>query len=112
MLERMIFCLDEKQANRVEIYVEKRGKKEDMALLNHYNTVLDQGTYFVNSQRLKQKIEKFSFQHKLNNDIGIQIADLCAYPLISFVRNPDRDNPAFQVIEPKIYTNPKTLKQA
>jgi hypothetical protein len=28
------------------------------------------------------------------------------------VRNPDRDNPAFQVIEPKIYTNPKTLKQA
>ncbi|MDR0859720.1 MAG: DUF3800 domain-containing protein [Candidatus Peribacteria bacterium] len=108
----MIFCLDEKRAINVEICVEKRGKKEDMALLTHYNTVLDQGTYFVNSQRFKEKIEKFSFQSKLHNDIGIQIADLCAYPLISFIRNPDKDNPAFKIIEPKIYINPKTQKQA
>jgi hypothetical protein len=42
MLERMIFCLDEKQADQVEIYVEKRGKKEDGALHSHYNTVIDQ----------------------------------------------------------------------
>jgi hypothetical protein len=66
----------------------------------------------VNSQRFNAKIEKFSFKDKRENDIGIQIADLCAYPLISFVRSPDKDNPAFKIIEPKIYINPKTEKQA
>lgn len=40
----------------MEIYVEKRGKREDMALFNHYNSVLDKGTYFVSSERFKAKV--------------------------------------------------------
>ena len=112
ILERMVFCLNEKKCTSVEIFVEKRWKKEDQALLNHYNTVLDVWTSYVKPERFKSIINDFVFRKKLDNDIGIQIADLCAYPLISYVRDQDRDNPAYKIIEPKIYINPKTQKQS
>lgn len=112
MLERMIFSLNEKWGKSVKIFVEKRWKKEDQALLNHYNTILDIWTSYVNSKRFKSLISDFIFKKKLDNDIGIQIADLCAYPLISYVRYKDKYNPAYKIIEPKIYINPKTNKQS
>lgn len=112
MLERMIFCLNEKRCSSVEIFVERRWRKEDQALLNHYNTVLDVWTSYVKPERFKSLITDFSFKNKLDNDIGIQIADLCAYPLISYVRDQDRNNPAYKIIESKIYINPKTQKQS
>lgn len=112
MLERMVFCLNEKKWTSVEIFVEKRWGKEDQALLNHYNTVLDVWTSYVKPERFKSLIADFVFRKKLDNDIGIQIADLCAYPLISYVRDQDKNNPAYKIIEPKIYINPKTNKQS
>ena len=108
MLERMIFCLNEQKANCVEIIAEKRGKKEDKQLLSHYNTIFDNGTYYVEAKRFQDKITKWDFQDKMHNDIGIQIADLCAYPLISYVRSRDDANPSYKILYPKIYRNPKT----
>ena len=63
-------------------------------------------------ERFKSLIADFAFKDKLDDDIGIQIADLCAYPLISYVRDQDRNNPAYKIIETKIYINPKTQKQS
>ena len=103
-IERLIFCLDEKSASTiVDIKIEKRGKKEDKKLLDQYNTILDRGTYYVSSERLKNRIKKFEFYLKKDNVIGLQIADLCAYPLARHILNSEAPYMPFEVIKDKIY---------
>ena len=88
IIERLIFYLDElnKEAE-VEIIAEKRGAKEDKKLLSQFNSTLDLGTYYVSSDRLKKKIKKFEFKFKKENIVGLQVADLCAYPLARHLLN-------------------------
>jgi len=60
IIERLIFCLDKKGSTSiVDIKIEKRGKKEDQQLLDQYNIILDRGTYFVSSERLKKENRQF-----------------------------------------------------
>jgi len=83
--------------------VEERGKREDKSLVAHFNSIMDLGTYFVKPDRLKAKIKKFSFHNKKKNIIGLQLADLCAYPLARHLLNPEEPYIPFKVIENKIY---------
>lgn len=109
ILERIVFLMDSLGAeNTVHILAEKRGKKEDLHLLSHFNSILDSGTYYVPSDRLKKSINSFHFHHKRENIIGLQIADLCAYPLARHILNPKEPYIPFTVIENKIYSNAKT----
>jgi len=104
IIERLIFCLDKKGNNSVaDVYIEKRGLKEDQQLLNQYNTILDSGTFYVTPGRLKNKIGKFNSFLKRENIIGLQIADLCAYPLARHILSPAEPYPSFEIIKPKIY---------
>lgn len=104
VIERLIFCLDAKGNNSsVDIKIERRGKNEDQQLLDQYNITLDRGTYFVQSERLKNKINKFEFMYKKDNIIGLQIADLCAYPLAKYILFPEEPYIPFEIIKSKIY---------
>ncbi|MCX5885933.1 MAG: DUF3800 domain-containing protein [Proteobacteria bacterium] len=104
ILERLIFYLDKiDKTAKVEIFVEERGKKEDQMLLAHFNSILDRGTFFVQSDRFKSKIRRFSFHSKKDNIIGLQLADLCAYPLARHLLNPKEPYIPFKIIEDKIY---------
>ena len=104
IIERLIFCSDEKRANTtVDIKIEKRGKTEDQQLLNQYNKILDKGTYYVSSERSKNRISNFESFFKKDNIIGLQIADLCAYPLARHILNPKEPYIPFQIIEKKLY---------
>jgi len=76
-------------------------------LLAHFNSVMDRGTYYVSSERLRRKIEKFKFHSKKDNIIGLQITDLCAYPLARYLLNPTEPYIPFQIIREKIYSNDK-----
>jgi hypothetical protein len=102
MLERVIFCIWN-DGHRCDIFVEKRGKKEDKELLEYYNQVNSLWTYYVKSSDMRKCIWKFDFRWKYKNDVWIQLADLCAYPLVSYMRNNREKNPAFEIIKPKIY---------
>jgi len=102
MLERLIFCIQDENWS-VDIFVEKRWKKEDKALLEYYNMLYDKWTYFVKSEDFKNRITSFDFRWKYKNDVWIQIADLCAYPLVWRIRNSKEPNPAFEIIRSKIY---------
>jgi len=106
IIERVIFYLESQKQSDIELFTiaEKRGKKEDAALLKYYNEVLDRGTYFVNSQRIKKYFKSFVFRNKKDNITGLQIADLAAYPISKYVLEPNTANFAFSVLEPKIYT--------
>ena len=108
ILERLIFYL--KKADReakVEIFVEQRGKREDKMLLSHFNAISDLGTYYVTSGEFKTKLSGFGFWGKRDNVIGLQIADLCAYPLARHIINPREPYIPFDVIRDKIYCSPE-----
>jgi hypothetical protein len=104
IIERTIFCLDEIQCKKyLEIIIEKRGKKEDNKLKSHLNDLLENGTGYVSSERLKEMNIKFEFRSKKQNINGLQVADLIAYPIARHVINSKKSNPAFDLIESKIY---------
>jgi hypothetical protein len=108
-MERTVFLLDREQNKHGEdlelfIVAERRGKKEDKALLDYYNELSDRGTYFVNSKRLKSYCKNFQFKDKRDNIVGLQISDLVAYPIARYVLDKDAVNLSFEVIRDKIYT--------
>lgn len=108
VIEQMIFCLNslDKDAT-VDIKLEMRGRKEDNLLASHFNSILDMGTNHVNRDRLKRKHLNFKFFSKRDNVVGLQIADLIAYPLARHLLNPKEPYIPFDVIKDKIYCDSK-----
>jgi len=72
--------------------------------LDYYNELMDRGTYFVSSKKLRGHFKSFQFKKKSEDIIGLQIADLVAYPITRYVLDKKAANPAFEVIKEKIYT--------
>lgn len=106
IIERAIFSLDEvvHTEKQLEIVIEKRGKKEDKKLEEHFQRLLARGTGFVDAERLKAVRTKIIFRDKKENINGLQLADLVAYPIARHVIEPKRANPAFDVLSSKIYS--------
>jgi len=108
IIERLIFYLDASDKNaQVKILAEERGRKEDQMLLSHFNTIADRGTFYITPARLKQKVKGLSFHNKYDNITGLQVADLCAYPLARHLLHPKEPYIPFTIIEKKIYTSKK-----
>lgn len=104
LLERSIFCVDDIGGNPViDVIFEKRGKLEDRNLTKFYNSLRVTGTKWVNAERLCDRIGSFTSRAKKENLIGLQIADLIAYPIARKVLNPTAPSPAFDIIKPSIY---------
>jgi uncharacterized protein with ParB-like and HNH nuclease domain len=87
----------------VEIVIEKRGKKEDKKLEEHFQRLMSRGTSYVSAERLKNLKMKFIFKNKKENINGLQLADLLAYPIARYVMEPYRANPAFDILKNKFY---------
>lgn len=105
IIERAIFYLDDQCFNdkSLEIVIEKRGRKEDKKLEEHFQRLVSRGTGYVSASRLKAYDLKISFKNKKENINGLQLADMVAYPIARHVINPERPNPAFDRVENKIY---------
>jgi hypothetical protein len=58
----------------------------------------------VKSSDFKARIKSFDFRGKRKNDVGIQIADLCAYPMVCKIRSPKEPNLSYDILKDKIYT--------
>jgi len=101
VMERLIHITKNDSVD-VSICIEKRGKKEDSMLPQQYNRIVDRGTWYVDSGVFKEKITEFKFNHKYDNIVGLQAADLCAYPVARFIINPKMPNPAFEVLKDKL----------
>lgn len=101
-----MFYVDDKYPGvgaHIEAILERRGKEEDKALSQDYNDLRENGTYWVSSERMKATIQKLTFVPKTANIIGLQIADLVAYPIACHFLRPDAPNPAFDTIKKNIY---------
>lgn len=105
VLQRSIFCVDDIDRNggKINIIVEKRGKREDAALTAYYNRLRVTGMHYVSRERLAAHIEHFGFSDKKENVFGLQIADLIAYPISRYVLAPEKFNPAFEIVRPNIF---------
>lgn len=111
VLEQLVSRIQSDVTSTVEITIEKRGKKEDSVLLAHYNSVIDRGTLNVSSLVFKQKISGFSMRSKKDNDVGIQIADLCAYPIARHALNSDELYIPFILIKDKLIKSREHILQ-
>lgn len=106
MIERSVFYLDDiNQPNKnLHIIIEKRGKKEDKKLDEHFQRLMSRGTGYISAQRLNDIHLNIHFKNKKENINGLQLADLIAYPTARYVIDPKRANPAFDIVAPKIYS--------
>ncbi len=107
MLERAIFATDNKTNEEINIIIESRGAKEDEQLAKRYSQIYDRGTYFVSDVvRIQKRLpSRAVFKKKSENDIGLQIADLCAYPIARNNLYPNEPYPAYDIVEKKFYKN-------
>ena len=105
IMERVVFYLDSAGKDNIELrtVIERRGKKEDKSLLNYYNQLLDRGTYWVNGERMRKYFKRLDMRWKSENIVGLQVADLVAYPITRHVLNPDGVNLAYDVLKKNIY---------
>lgn len=105
IMERVVFYLDSVGKDNIELrtVIERRGKKEDKSLLDYYNQLLDRGTYWVNGERMRRYFKRFDMRWKSENIVGLQVADLVAYPITRHVLNPDGVNLAYDVLKKNIY---------
>jgi Protein of unknown function (DUF3800) len=90
-------------ATSLDIVIERRGKREDKQLDDHFQRISGKGTGKLTSDEIAAFNPSFSFRDKKENINGLQLADLVAYPVARYVIEPQRANPAFDVLQPKIY---------
>ena len=107
LIERSIFCVDNLTYSNpdITIIVERRGKKEDAKLLNYYNGLRNRGTKWITPERLRSRIGRFEFKYKRDNIIGLQIADLIAYPVTQHILHPERPNRSFDAVKHNIFSD-------
>lgn len=98
-MERTYFFLKSKDQHQklTHIVIEKRGNKEDQDLELACRRIV-QGQ---NGHNKNLQLEAI-FADKKHNSIGLQIADLVAYPIGSEQIRP-KNNPAYDVIKKKFY---------
>ena len=69
----------------------------------HYNTLLHRGSHDISAERFLNRFDdELKLRKKKDLEIGIEIADLCAYPIGRYILNNNEPNPAFDVIKPKM----------
>ena len=107
LIERSIFYVDNQSVDnpKISIIVERRGKKEDAKLLNYYNGLRNKGTKWIKPDRLRNHVASFAFKYKRDNIIGLQIADLIAYPITQHFLHPDRPNRSYDAVKHNIFSD-------
>lgn len=112
LIERSIFCVDNIETEgvpEITVVVERRGRKEDKKLLDYYNGLRNRGTKWVDAERLRSRITDFGFRNKKDNVIGLQVADLIAYPVTIHLLYPDRPNRSYEVVKHNVFQDKGVL---
>jgi hypothetical protein len=84
------------------IIIESRGKKEDDELQVTFQKILESHNALQAAYPLK-----LIFADKKTNSIGLQLADLIAYPIGRYLINPAQENRAFNIVEKKLRSYPQ-----
>jgi hypothetical protein len=102
IIERVTMTLNRRRG-RAMIIAEARGKREDAELSLVYEDTYRNGTAYVPSQEIQNRFASLVFREKRDNLSGLQMADLCAYPLAVVYLRPGRGYQPFDLIEQKLH---------
>jgi len=105
IMERYSMMLRRRAANNTGyIIAESRNPNDDRLLKDEFQRVRHQGTFY---QSDLANITTMWMEKKKANIIGLQIADLAAYPIAAQVLRPDVPHKSFLVLRPKIDAAPE-----
>lgn len=100
-LKMLLECSDE--PFELKILIEKRGRKEDQTLAEHFQKIIARGTGLLGAGVFEKNFINIEFKNKKEDINGLQLADLAAYPIARFILDKNRANPAFDIIKEKIH---------
>ena len=90
---------------QLPVVAEARGRKADNSLEQVFYRVLSCGTENVPGERFRRLDCPLTFQSKKNNIVGVQLADLSAYPCARHILNPAKPNRAFEIVSRHFYSD-------
>ena len=106
LCERSISCIgDGHKDHSLHFCLEKRGNKKDRDLKKVYTKIVRYGTDFKSTNDFKVCHPNLFFRAKNQNINGLQLADLCAYPIARRVLSPEIPQPTYELFEDKIYSS-------
>lgn len=86
VLENFVhFLIDVKGTGSV--YLESRDMNVDYELEKHYNMIKENGTLFLSSELMQKHLRSISFPLKIDNNIGLQLADFVLNPVARNFQN-------------------------
>lgn len=102
--ERVLHFMEARGDHQLPVIAEARGKNEDNELRASFHRLMTQGTYYNSAERFRKLICPLSFRRKQDNIAGIQLADLCAYPVARHILRPQEPNRAFEIVQTHFYS--------
>jgi hypothetical protein len=105
LLERAVMEIDNGKDDVIHLMLEARGRVEDEIIQKRHNRLLDKGSQHITPERFKKRFEKMEFRRKIENDCGLQVADLCAHPVARHIINPNEPYPLYDIVERKFRRN-------
>jgi len=107
ILERSIMYLG-KTKEKMMFKIESRETHNDQKLSKVYENFRSVKSKFITPEEIQEKLIDLSFNQKIQNIAGMQIADLVAYPIGRWVLDKTKENKAFTIIEAKLHRKPGT----
>ena len=105
VLERTVIETENKNAI-TQVFIEGRGKKENAIICDRYSRLLNAGTPYVSKQRFNERLTpSMEIRRKHDYEIGIELADLCAYPIAKHILDSNSDGAFYEHISKKIRAN-------
>lgn len=103
ILERAVMYLGRSEEVMI-IRAESRENHNDRELAKVYEQFRQHGNgTFIDGPEVMRKLVDLSFNQKTQNVAGHQIADLVAYPIGRWVLDREKENKAFEIVEPKLH---------
>ena len=109
-LERLLPLLEKVGQTEVYVMAEARGKKEDDQLSLSFYRFVNEGNIYISADRIKRIQFRLTFRTKEMNMVGMQMADLAAYPTARHVIDPSKPNPAYDILRPRFYVGPGLVR--
>ena len=102
ILERAVMYLG-RTGERMLFRIESRQTHNDEKLAEVYEDFRNKDQNMFKKDEIQAKLVDLSFNQKVQNIIGMQIADLVAYPIGKWVLDNSKENKAFEIIEKKFH---------
>ena len=91
--------------NTLHFCLEKRGERKDRSLKKSYTRIHRFGTDYKSTSDFQVCHPTLFFRGKTQNINGLQLADLCAYPIARRILSPKKNQPTYELFKSKLYRN-------